>query len=112
MNIQIKQMRKARGITQKELAARLDASVRQVGYWEKGRLTLEDAYRIADVFGCTLDELAGRQWHPKASAATDPERKVLACYRSCNAQGRAEMESFAEYQATRHPLNQGASEAV
>lgn len=81
MNIRIREIRKSRGMTQKQLAEQLGASVRQIGYWERGNLTLEDAYRIADLFSCTLDELAGRDFPTEDFSATPEERGLVDSYR-------------------------------
>ena len=43
--------------------------------YEQGirNFTLEKAWEFADLLGCSLDELAGRQWPPEgASASADP----------------------------------------
>ena len=50
------------GITYDVLAARLGVPITTLKSWIYGqnRLSLEDAARICDVFGKSLDELAGR----------------------------------------------------
>ena len=59
----IRQLRKAAGLTQEQLARAVDVVVKAVYMWEHGTRTphLETACRLADVLGCTLDELAGRE---------------------------------------------------
>lgn len=66
MNTNIKAMRKARKMTQDDLAAAVGVTKRVVSSWERNEseITLEDACAIADVFSCTLDELAGRNFKP------------------------------------------------
>lgn len=66
MNTNIKSMRKARKMTQDDLAAAVGVTKRVVSSWERNEseITLEDACAIADVFNCTLDELAGRNFNP------------------------------------------------
>lgn len=64
MKLMLKQLRKSSGITQTELANRIGTTMRVVSAWERGETSLpfEDAALIADVLGCSLDELAGRRW--------------------------------------------------
>ena len=66
MKTKIKEMRKARKMTQQDLAALVGVTKGVVGSWERGEteITLEDACAVADVFRCTLDELAGRDFKP------------------------------------------------
>lgn len=60
----IRARREALGLTKRGLAAQLGAanSSRCVGAWERG-VCLPSAYSLcalADLFGCTVDELLGR----------------------------------------------------
>ncbi len=58
----IYELRKARGVTQEELAAELGVTAAAVSKWEKGN-TLPDVLMVcalADFFGVTTDELLGR----------------------------------------------------
>ena len=66
MKTNLKAMRKARKMTQQDLASLIGVTKGVVGSWEREEtaLTLEDACAIADVFDCTLDELAGRNFPP------------------------------------------------
>lgn len=84
MGLQLKAMRRARKMTQEELASMIGQTARVVGSWERGEsaLPIDDAARIADVFDCSLDELAGRDWHP-SSDYTDPRQAELnRCWES------------------------------
>lgn len=60
--------------------------------YEQGKrnLTLEKAWEFADLLGCSLDELAGRQWPPEgASAPADPMRdELVRCYDASTAENR------------------------
>jgi transcriptional regulator with XRE-family HTH domain len=49
-------------LTQEALARAADVGSDAVRKWERGKRTplLDMAVRLADVLGCTLDELAGR----------------------------------------------------
>lgn len=66
MKTNIKEMRKARKMTQDDLAEAIGATKRMVSSWERdeAEISLEHACAIADVFNCTLDELAGRDFNP------------------------------------------------
>ena len=66
METNIRALRKARNLTQEQLAAKIGATKGMVGHWERGftSISLEHACAIADVLECTLDELAGRSFPP------------------------------------------------
>ena len=55
------------------------------------KLTLEQAWDFADVLGCSLDELAGRDWPPaeRATEVSPDERLVLDAMESVSDEGRA-----------------------
>ena len=62
LGVNIKKMRLATGMTQRQLAYQLRISVQAVSKWERG-LTYPDVtllLPIAELFGVTLDELFGR----------------------------------------------------
>lgn len=87
----IKKMRERAGLKQQEAAEKLGITTKRYGNWEREdrEINLRDAIRIADLFGCTLDELAGRDF----PAATSPplsgdERDLLEAYRAVEAPAR------------------------
>lgn len=55
----LKAYRKAAGISQEELAARLGVSQVAISQWESGRThpAFEKIIRLADILGVTIDEL-------------------------------------------------------
>lgn len=59
----IKELRLAHDMSMQNLADKLYTSDSTICRWESGRMkiSLEDAVRMADLFGVTLDELAGRK---------------------------------------------------
>lgn len=61
LNEKIRQLRMERGITQKELAARLRMSASAVGMYEQGRRVPDSRMlrRIASALDCSADELLG-----------------------------------------------------
>ena len=74
--------------------------------YEQGirNFTLEKAWEFADLLGCSLDELAGRQWPPEGASASDPRREaLLASYDQLNEDGRT-IASEAVASMARDPL--------
>ena len=63
---QIKELRKRKGLTQKELAEELHVSFQAVSGWERGVAPpdLDNLLRIADLFGILLDDLLRPQKAP------------------------------------------------
>lgn len=95
----IKKMRERAGLTQQDVADAIGIKKARYGDWEREtrEVNLRDAIRIADLFHCTLDELAGRNW-PVADLTTD-EHRVVDAYRSTDARGRAAIMRTAEGEA-------------
>lgn len=58
----LKQIREEKGMGQRALAERLGITVSAVWRMEKGtlKISVETALAIADILGCSLDELFGR----------------------------------------------------
>ena len=83
MDLKLRHLRKASDLTQGELANKLGTTLRVVSSWERGEtmITLADAARVADVFECTLDELAGRSW-PKPDYADPLQQAMNDAYES------------------------------
>ena len=78
----IYELRKAKQVTQEELAAELGVTAAAVSKWEKGN-TLPDVLMvcaIADHFGITTDELLGRARELKKLVvlAVDEDRELIA----------------------------------
>lgn len=84
----IKKMRERAGLHQQEVADRLGVKKARYGDWERETtmINLRDAIRLADLFGCTLDELAGRPW-PTEGLSPD-ERDLVEAYRSADERGQ------------------------
>lgn len=83
MELVLKQVRERCGYTQRQLADELGVKVATYRTWEQGsvKLTLENAFNIANVLGCTPNDLC--DWyatHPRErprQARLDPEREAL-----------------------------------
>ena len=91
MGNNLKQLRKAKRLTQEQLADAIGATKRQVGAWERGEneLPMDYADTIATLFDCSLDELAGRIEYafvklPTDDSLTDDERTLLSRFRRMN----------------------------
>ena len=59
----IKTTRKKSGLTQIQLAEKINVSQKQISSWEKGdyKPNIETLIKLSDVFNCTLDELVKGQ---------------------------------------------------
>lgn len=75
MDLKLKEIRKMRGMTQEEMAQALGAKLPTYRTWERGTvsMSLETACKCAKILQCSLDELAGLDYDPRAS-------KILYCY--------------------------------
>lgn len=67
----IRRLRRARGLSQEELAHRLKVSRQSVSLWEQGvtNPTVENIYAMAEVLGASFDELMAP---PASEAVTEP----------------------------------------
>lgn len=90
MNLQLRELRRARGLKQSELAVMLHTTDRVVGSWERGEsaLPLEDACALADIFNCTLDRLAGRTAAAGELLLERDERELIERYENMNDHGQ------------------------
>jgi len=63
MKLKIKELREEYGLTQRELAEKINNVQRNVSNWEKGASEpdCDTILQIAELFGVSLDELFGRQ---------------------------------------------------
>lgn len=84
--LKLREMRKASGLTQKEVAERADVKLATYRTWEQGvsGISLEKAYALAMVLGCSVNDLCG--W-PKGKNEgrefeDDFEAELLRCYRA------------------------------
>lgn len=84
----IKKMREIAGLSQQEAADALGETKRRYGGWEREEreINLRDAIRLAELFGCTLDELAGRPW--PTQGLTPEERALVDAYRASDERGQ------------------------
>lgn len=74
MELRIRELRKAKGMSQTELANAVNVSLRSIGSWERGENTpdAEQIFNLAKALECTPNDILG--WaKPKL---TDSERHV------------------------------------
>lgn len=91
--LQLKELRRRAGFkTQKDIADRLGIKERKYATWEREgvALTLEDAYNLSIVLGCTPNDLCG--WyedHPRENQGeglSSEESEIVGCYRQSTPQ--------------------------
>lgn len=91
MGNRIKELRKARNMTQEALGKLVGATSNQIKYWESGHVDLIEAAKIADVFDVSLEYLAG---------ATDINDRAIRrnldrAYDRLNEEGRLKIAYYA-----------------
>lgn len=84
----IKELRKEKEIYQKELANKLNKSITCICDWERGRTepNIQDLKALADIFGCSIDYLVGREnedgiVYVTGEKLTNSEKKLIATIR-------------------------------
>lgn len=77
-------LRTREGISKMQMAKDLYTTRQVIRRWETGEqpLKLDDAVRVADYFGVSLEWLAGRNRKNEKNRTLDPEQKIkLLCER-------------------------------
>lgn len=91
--LMLKEIRERTGMNQKEAAEKVGITPQGWNGWELGKrkLNLMDACKVCEVLGCSLDELAGREWPPagRNNDVAPDERIVLDAMAKVNDEGRA-----------------------
>lgn len=75
MRTNLQAMRKRAGFSSaREFAEHMGINVKTYTNYEQGvsSMTLERAWEFADVLNCSLDELAGREYHADGTRPSDP----------------------------------------
>lgn len=106
MDLQLARLRREAGMTQTEAARAVEVSQSTWSGWECGtrQITLVDAARVADMFGVSLDELAGRT--PPAS--TTAESTILQACRESSPEGVNAMVAAVRGIAAAYPSREKA----
>ena len=104
----IKEYRKRKHMTQRDLAEAINATERVVGSWERGEtpICLDDACIVARALGCTPNDLCN--WYednPQVSVEYDGsyERELVDAARSMDEIGRDMLASNARWLLAEHP---------
>lgn len=99
--LRLKKVRKETGMTQKEVAEKANVSLGTYRTWEQGTsgMSLEMAYIVADVLGCTPNDLC--DWyatHPRERPQPEgPEHaELLRCYDECTPERKRSMMQQAQ----------------
>ena len=87
---QIKQMRERAGLSQQQVADVLKIRVGRYGDWEREtrEINLREAIKLADLFNCTLDELAGRKSPNAQPSISADEQTIIDTYRAAGRLGK------------------------
>ncbi len=101
-------LREEKGITVEILAKAIGINVRTIFRWEAGEseITSNNLLALADYFGCTTDELLGRENYATGNIeiigekVADDEKEILAVYRALNADGKKAFLSMVKNLAT------------
>ena len=101
----LKQYRELRGLTQPEMAEKLDMNVATYRTWERGvaKITFENACRCSDILGCTPNDLCN--WyedHPRDRVGSGPlpidEARLLKRWRLLDDRGRETVDTVLDVQ--------------
>lgn len=103
-----KGLRLKAGLTQAEVAERLDLTNRAVGAWESGRSRprLDKLQQLADLFGVTVAELMGEDAEPIPYRTSGTMMPLLGCAHMgepCDEDSLSEMVEVPSDVAERHP---------
>lgn len=97
MKLQLQALRKKAGFeSAKAFAEFIGMSVSTYTNYEQGvrSLTLEKACEFADILGCTLDELAGRDW-PKPTYLDERQQSLNDNFNALNEKGKNKVTEYA-----------------
>ncbi len=104
MDLQLARLRKDAGYSSRaKFAAAFGVTERQIKAWETGerKLSLERACDVADFLGCSLDELAGRDFLRDTTDCLPPsDLRLVERYHSLSEGGRETVDAVMEVQAS------------
>lgn len=101
LKTKLQAMRKRAGYkSAREFADHAGINVNTYTNYEQGKanMSLVQAWELADLLDCTIDELAGRRVPEKPSMSAS-EQRVLDVYRASDIRGRENIESAIEREA-------------
>jgi transcriptional regulator with XRE-family HTH domain len=86
MELHLQRIRKSRGLSQQDMAERVNVKKRTYGSWERGEanMSLAQAFDCAVALDCSIDEIAG---HEVPHTFSDPRQAELnRCWESSTTQ--------------------------
>lgn len=94
--LKLREIRLERGISQGDLASRINVQNYTIGNWERDRAepNVESIVKLADALGVTTDELLGRENYGtgiveiKGEQLTSAESELLAAFRKLDAENQ------------------------
>lgn len=95
MSISLKKFRKMAGLTQPELAAKIEKSVRTIQMWEKGAAypPADKVWDMCEILGCDPNSLLG--WESETFNLSAEERELVENYRASTPQWRTNISMTA-----------------
>jgi DNA-binding XRE family transcriptional regulator len=95
----LREMRNRAKLNQQQVADALGIPKGRYGDWERETTTLnlKDAIELADLFNCTLDELAGRKSPNDSDNLNADEQRIIDAYRSDRHARRTIDHAVADY---------------
>lgn len=105
----IRELRKARGWLQSDLAAQLHTTQQSIARYENGErgLDLDTIFSLCDIFGCTADYLLGRS-QVRSFELSDDEAALLTGFRALSDPGKEYVRHSLSLAALAHGEKNGA----
>ena len=96
--LRLQELRKQMGLTQKELAQKLNMSAGNLCDWEKGRTEpdIKKLIELADFFDVSLDELLDRHHEETISQQDEQKYRLLLAYSKMNESAKIHFVEFIE----------------
>lgn len=96
--LRLQELRKQMGLTQKELAQKLNMSAGNLCDWEKGRTEpdIKKLIELADFFDVSLDELLDRHHKETISQQDEQKYRLLLAYSKMNESAKMHFVEFIE----------------
>lgn len=96
--LRLQELRKQMGLTQKELAQKLNMSAGNLCDWEKGRTEpdIKKLIELADFFDVSLDELLGRNQKETIFQQDEQKYRLLLAYSKMNEPTKMHLIEFIE----------------
>ena len=95
----IRTLRKENGLFQEELAKKIGVSRQAIASWELDRTlpSMKNAYAMAEIFNCDIDEISGADIKARMEANNDEEFLLLENYRKADPETRRMVMRMLKY---------------